>query len=248
MTAFSMRGSKRRLPVAEPARLAARRLTQWRPRWWLQAVPTLFTAFLLLLLTPAHAQPETEVTEMQLDRNAEGVFLTAQLRFELPPLVLTALEKGIPMYFVAEATLLRDRWYWTDKRVIENERHQRLAYLPLTRRWRLSVSSELNDTSGLGLNVGLTQHYESLPEALAALQRIGRWKIADGQEIEPDVRYWVELSFRLDLSQLPRPFQIGAVGQNEWNVAARRGQRLPAQPSLSPEPADAPKPLAEPAR
>ena len=208
-------------------------------------------AALLLLLTPAHAQPETEVTQMQLDRNPEGVFLTAQLRFELPPLVLTALEKGIPMFFVAEATLLRDRWYWTDKRVIENERHQRLAYLPLTRRWRLSVSSEQSDTTGLGLNVGLTQHFDSLPEALSALQRIGRWKIADGQEIDSDTRYWVELSFRLDLSQLPRPFQISAVGQNEWNVSARRGQRLPPQPSAapeSPEPTDAPKPLVEPAR
>ncbi len=245
-----MRGSRRRLPLAEPARFAAHRLAPWWSRGWLQALLSLVTA--CVLLAPAHAQPETEVTQMQLDRNAEGVFLTAQLRFELPPLVLTALEKGIPMFFVAEATLLRDRWYWTDKRVIENERHQRLAYLPLTRRWRLSVSSEPNDTSGLGLNVGLTQHYDSLPEALAALQRIGRWKIADGQEIEPDARYWVELSFRLDLSQLPRPFQIGAVGQNEWNVAARRGQRLPAlqaMPEAAPQAAepsaDASKPLSD---
>lgn len=220
---------------------------QRRSPWGLQALRLLFAAC-LLAINPAHAQPDTEVTQMQLDRNAEGVFLTAQLRFELPPLVLTALEKGIPMFFVAEATVLRDRWYWTDKRVIENERYQRLAYLPLTRRWRLSVSSEPNEVSGLGLNVGLTQHYDSLVEALGALQRIGRWKIADGQEIESDARYWVELSFRLDLSQLPRPFQIGAVGQSEWNVSARRGQRLPAQPSAPPEPADASKPPAEPAR
>lgn len=242
-----MRGLRRRPPVAEPARIAAHWLTQQQSQGGLLALLLLFAVF-MLAMTPAHAQPETEVTQMQLDRNGDGVFLTAQLRFDLPPLVLTALEKGIPMFFVAEATVLRDRWYWTDKRVIENERHQRLAYLPLTRRWRLSVSSEPNDISGLGLSVGLTQHYDSLAEALAALQRIGRWKIADGQEIEPDARYWVELSFRLDLSQLPRPFQIGAVGQNEWNVSARRGQRLPAQPSAPLEPGDAPKPLAEPAR
>ena len=191
-------------------------------------------AVLALVAAPAHAQPEAEVTQMQLERTEEGVFLNAQLKFELPPLVLTALEKGIPMYFVAQATLLRDRWYWTDKRVIENERHQRLAYLPLTRRWRLSVSSEPSDTTGLGLSIGLTQYHETLAEALTALQRIGRWKIADGQEIEADTRYWVDLSFRLDLSQLPRPFQIGAVGENEWNVSARRGQRLPLHPQPPP--------------
>jgi hypothetical protein len=35
--------------------------------------------------------------------------------FDLPPAVDDALQKGIPMFFVAEATLLRDRWYWYDK-------------------------------------------------------------------------------------------------------------------------------------
>ncbi len=220
-------------PAAASIRwLRARGLAAWL--WFV-----VLAVMLALPPAPARAQPEAEVTRMQLERTEEGVFLNAQLKFELPPLVLTALEKGIPMYFVAQATLLRDRWYWTDKRVIENERYQRLAYLPLTRRWRLSVSSEPNDTTGLGLSTGLTQYHETLAEALTALQRIGRWKIADGQEIEPDTRYWVELSFRLDLSQLPRPFQIGAVGENEWNVSARRGQRLPLQPQPPAEPATA---------
>ena len=31
-------------------------------------------------------------------------------------------------------------------------------------------------------------------------------------------KYRVELRFRLDLGQLPRPFQIGAIGQSEWDI------------------------------
>ena len=162
---------------------------------------------------------------MELERDAEGLFLNATLRFELPPIVLDALDKGIPMFFVVQARVMRDRWYWTDAQVASSTRYLRLAFLPLTRRWRLNTSSEPIGNAGLGVN--LTQHYELLEEAVAAIERIRRWKIASPNEIESDRRYWVDFDFRLDLSQLPRPFQIGAVGQGEWDLSASRSQRLP---------------------
>ncbi|MEO8250040.1 MAG: DUF4390 domain-containing protein [Burkholderiales bacterium] len=175
----------------------------------------------------ANAQGEPEIAQMELERDADGLFLTATLQLELPGIVEDALEKGIPMFFVAEAALLRDRWYWTDKRVALSERYFRLAYLPLTRRWRVNVGSEPLSNPGVG--VSLSQHYESMDEAVEAIERIARWKIADHSQMEPEVRYWVDFSFRLDLSQLPRPFQIGAVGQGEWNLTASRTLRLPPE-------------------
>ncbi|MCX8518359.1 MAG: DUF4390 domain-containing protein [Rhodoferax sp.] len=30
----------------------------------------------------------------------------------------------------------------------------------------------------------------------------------------------MDFRFRLDLGQLPRPFQIGAIGQSEWDISA----------------------------
>jgi hypothetical protein len=58
----------------------------------------------------------TDITQMRLERTEEGVFLSANVRFELPGVVEDALLKGISMYFVAEADVLRDRWYWYDKK------------------------------------------------------------------------------------------------------------------------------------
>ena len=57
------------------------------------------------------------------------------------------------------------------------------------------------------------------------MQRISHWKIADLADVDPDARYNVDFRFRLDVSQLPRPFQIGAVGHADWNIAAMRNQR-----------------------
>jgi hypothetical protein len=185
----------------------------------------LAVALLLLMgcLAPAWTQvPTAEVTQLQVERAEDGVQLSATVRFELPHAVEDALAKGIPMFFVAEAAILRERWYWYDKRVAYAARHMRLAYQPLTRRWRLQVSSSQIGNSGLVLG----QIFETQEEALAAIQRVSRWRIADAGAVDPDTAHTVDFRFRLDVSQLPRPFQIGAVGEADWIISAARTQRL----------------------
>lgn len=172
---------------------------------------------------PAWGQaPAAEVTHMSLERSDEGVLLSAAVNFEMPPAVDDALAKGIPMFFLAEAAIYRDRWYWYDKRVAAATRHMRLAYQPLTRRWRLQVSASPIGQSGLVLG----QSFDTREEALAAIQRVSRWRVAEPGDIDPESTHHVEFRFRLDVSQLPRPFQIGAVGQSDWNILAVRSQRL----------------------
>lgn len=179
--------------------------------------------FLFCVAMPAWSQVNpAEVTQMYVERTDEGILLSATVRFDLPEVVQDALAKGIPMYFVAEAAIYRDRWYWYDKRVAFATRHMRLAYQPLTRRWRLQVSPTPIGNSGIVLG----QMFDSQEEALAAVQRISRWRIADSSEVDPDATHNIDFRFRLDVSQLPRPFQIGAVGEAEWIILAVRNQRL----------------------
>jgi hypothetical protein len=175
-----------------------------------------------MLAVGARAADTAEITQMRFDRTEEGLLLSVNVNFEVPPAVDEALAKGIPMYFVAEAVLLRDRWYWTDKHVSTATRYMRLSYQPLTRRWRLGISSTPIGTSSLALG----QSFETRDEALAAIQRISHWKIADPSDIDPDSRYNVDFRFRLDVSQLPRPFQIGAVGHADWSISVTRNVRL----------------------
>ena len=173
---------------------------------------------------PAMADVATDITQMRLERTEEGVFLSATVRFDLPAVVEDALVKGIAMYFVAEAEVYRDRWYWYDKKLATTTRHMRLSYQPLTRRWRLNTGPSPISNTGLGVTLG--QNFESLNEAMSAIKRISGWKVAEAADIEPDSRHNVDFRFRLDVAQLPRPFQIGAVGQPDWRIATTRNQRL----------------------
>jgi hypothetical protein len=183
-----------------------------------------------LLPPPARAEGRgAAVTQLRLEQADDGVYLTALVQFELPPLVEEVLDKGIAIYFVAEAELYRERWYWTDLKVAQAARYMRLAYQPLTRRWRLNVSPVPITNSGFG--VSLNQNFDSLADALEVISRVGRMRLADVSELGDAATHPVTFRFRLDTSQLPRPFQIGAVGQSDWDIAAERNARLPLEKS-----------------
>ena len=175
----------------------------------------------------AHA---AEITQLRVERSDDGLYLSATANFELSPVVEDALMKGIPLFFVVEADIYRDRWYWTDPRAASAVRTIRLAYQPLTRRWRVNIASGLISSSA-GLRATLNQNYETLTEAMSAIQRVARWKIAENSEVLVEPSYRLEFNFRLDLSQLPRPFQIGMAGQSEWNISAQVRERLRIEPA-----------------
>lgn len=180
------------------------------------------------LAGPARADSRsTAVTQLRLEQADDGVYLTAQVQFDLPPVVEEVLEKGIAIYFVAEAELYRERWYWTDLKMAQAARYMRLAYQPLTRRWRLNVSPVPITNSGFG--VSLNQNFDTLADALEVISRVGRMRLGDLAEIGDDATHPVAFHFRLDTSQLPRPFQIGAVGQSDWNISAEKSVRLPLE-------------------
>ena len=180
-----------------------------------------------------------EVAQLRVERSEDGLYLSASVNFELPPVVEDALMKGIPLFFVIEADIYRDRWYWTDPRVASAARTVRLAFQPLTRRWRINIASGLISNSA-GLRATLNQNYETLAEAVSAIQRVARWKIADVTEVLADASHRLEFNFRLDLSQLPRPFQIGMAGQSEWNISAQVRERLRTE-TAAPRPAESTK-------
>jgi len=204
--------------------------TQCLKKTALEALARLLLAVCLCLpWAPAASAAPAEITQLRTERVEDGIYLSAVAHFDLPAVVEDALLKGIAIYFVVEADVYRERWYWTDLRVASAARTLRLAYQPLTGRWRVNIVSGLVANSS-GLRATLSQNYETLPEALSAIQRIAYWKIADTTEVEPGETHMLNLNFWLDLSQLPRPFQIGVAGQRDWAISAQVRDRLRLAP------------------
>ena len=196
---------------------------KWRPRP--ERVWRLCLLALLLLAGPARAGVEFE--QMRLERQEGELLMHVSLKLELGAAVEEALTRGVAVYFVAEAELMRDRWYWYDRRLGQVSRYYRLAYQPLTRQWRLQVSSEPLQAGGAGS--AIAQTFDSLQAALDVVRRQSGWRLADVADLDPEARQYVNYRFRLDLSQLPRPFQIGVASQPDWSLNLTRMQRIAAE-------------------
>ena len=186
----------------------------WRSAWLDAGLRAAVGVFLWGSMALAQAQATAEVSQFRAERQDDDIIVSAQIAFELPSAVEDALLKGIPMYFVTEAEITRDRWYWYDKKVSTAQRSMRLAYQPLTRTWRVNAGGNFD-----GQGLALSQSYESMSQALAVIKRVSRWRIAEASDLDGS-KHRVEFRFRLDLSQLPRPFQIGALGQSGWDISA----------------------------
>lgn len=207
----------------------------------LRVVLMLALALLLWLPPAAHAQV-IEATEARIEYQDGGFDLAASFEFDLPPAPEEALHKGISLYFVVDFELTRPRWYWFDDKPVNTSRSVRLSYQPLTRQYRVSTG-------------GLQLPFSRLKSALQFIQRVRGWRVFERNAVKAGESYHAQVRMRLDLSQLPKPFQINAVNTRDWNLASdwRRfiytvPTDLNAVPTPVPVPAiPAPPPAAPPA-
>ncbi len=174
-----------------------------RVRTWLVVV----LAMLPVLVLAA----EIEIANPQITASEDGFVVSADFSFELNERLEEAVTKGVVLYFVTEFEMTRPRWYWLDEKVISRNQTHRLSFHALTRQYRLSTG-------------GLHQSFDSLSEALRVLSRLRNWAVIDRATDKSGIRagdtYAAALRLRLDINQLPRPFQIGALGNRDWSLAS----------------------------
>lgn len=167
-----------------------------------------------------------EIVNLKVNRLSKDIAVSAEIKFDLPSSIEEAMYKGVSLTFVSDVEISKERWYWVDKKVTTASRQTRISYQALTRRWRVQPWTDTATISGLG--VQLPQTYETLTEALAVAQRIYNWRVAPASDID-DGNHLIQLSYRLDMSQLPKPLQIGLLGRGDWSINVVQRQRMTLQ-------------------
>jgi hypothetical protein len=148
-----------------------------------------------------------EVRKAALIAAENGYVLEADFEITLTHTLEDALNKGVPLHFTLEFELYRPRWYWFDAKLANTRQQYRLSYNALTRQYRVGVRT-------------LYRNFASLPEALEFMSRVRVREIAEAGALNKGESYRAALRLRLDSSQLPRPFQVSAVGSREWVISS----------------------------
>lgn len=172
-----------------------------------------FFALLLWLASPlAMAQSSLVGNAASLipNANATGWDLQADFKIELPTR-LTDLARSTPLYFVLDWRMSRPRWYWRDQRLAQGQLYWRFSHNPLTLQWRVSSGTSPNISEGR-----FAQTFNSFDAALNNLRKIRRDSLVQSSELQANEKYELAVRLRLDTAQLPKPFQINAITNNDW--------------------------------
>lgn len=183
-----------------------------------------FILCILMMLSVYSVSASAEGIKLKsadLERADSDWLLNATFQIELTPGLEDAVQKGVVLYFQTEFDLTRSRWYWFDEKPVLAQRLTRLSYQPMTQQYR--IASE-----------GFTFSAKTMFEALQAVGSIGGWKVIDSNQVDPSKSYTAALRMTLDLSKLPKPFQVNALNNRDWNVTSDwvRFAFLPNGPNL----------------
>ena len=148
-----------------------------------------------------------KIKSFELERSDNDWLLSATFQIELSPGLEDAVQKGVVLYFQTEFDLTRSRWYWFDEKPALVQRQTRLSYQPLTQQYR--IASE-----------GFTFSAKSMSEALQAVGSIGGWRVMENSQLDPGKSYTASMRMNLDLSRLPKPFQVNALNNRDWDVSS----------------------------
>jgi hypothetical protein len=178
------------------------------PFWKKFEAAALLLALLFSALGALAAQPHGIEVRRAVVVPAEDFYvLDADIDITLSAPLEDALHKGIPLYFQLEFEMVRSRWYWFNEKPVTLQQRYRLSYSALTRQYRIGVGA-------------FYQNFVTLSEALQVLSRVRRREDLDPGALSKGLVYMAGLRLRLDTSQLPRPFNLNALGSREWSLGS----------------------------
>lgn len=150
---------------------------------------------------------EINNARLLVSNGGDAWVMSADFRVPLPNRLEEAINQGVALYFVVDLEVYRSRWYWWDERLTQASQTYRLSYHALTRQYRVTVN-------------GFQQSFSNLREALQGMSVMRAWKVMDLERPKAGIKYDAYVRMRLDLAQLPKPFQITALTNRDWNLQA----------------------------
>lgn len=168
----------------------------------------LVACVLAALAPPAPARAaDIPIVGASLRVEEDEVLLNAEFDFALTPALEEALDKGIPLYFTIDFELTRKRLLWFPEKVAEWSITYRVSYSSLTRQYRVASGP-------------LGQTFESLGDLQRFIGHVASRPVARADDVTKGVRYEAAVREKLDVDQLPKPFQVNALASREWQLSS----------------------------
>ena len=158
----------------------------------------------LALVTTCDAS-ELSVKNANLIASNQSYVFNADFSIDLNNTLEEALERGVVLFFVVESRIWRPRWWWLNENIATLQETRKLSYNSLTRQYRLSWGTSY-------------QNFSSLDDAQASLAQLRNQVALERSALNKENTYRASVRMWLDVTQLPKPFQVKAVTATDWKL------------------------------
>lgn len=188
--------------------------------WCVQSSLANLIFFLLILWLPVTVtQAEgIQIKSVSMVAVEQGYEISIDSEIALNATLEQVLEKGIVLYFVTKFSLVDSRWYWLYDEVARGKLRVGLRYYALTRQYHLNHPS-------------FSQSFNTLAEALQAFGQLRDYPLIVKSDLKNDVDYIASLRIWLDLTRMPKPFQVEALGSRKWDLSSDKLEWLMKLPT-----------------
>ena len=170
-------------------------------------VGALAAALVGCALPSAAAAADIPVGSASLRIDGDEIVLSVDFEVDLTPALEQALDKGVPLYFTIEFELTRPRILWFPDKVATWSTTWRVSFNALTRQYRVS-------------NGPLGQTFDSLADVERFIGHVAARPVASASDVTRGASYEAAVRMKLDVNQLPKPFQVNALASREWQLAS----------------------------
>ena len=169
-----------------------------------------FLAFTAMAMNPllSFAADDIQIDTAKIEYSDDTYKLLTSFSLDFNHSLEETLSHGIPLYFKTEVEINRPRTFWFDDVPVSRSRTTRVSYNVLTRQYSISIPGTLQ------------RNYDTLEDALSAIRYPPSWIIADKSDLSSGENYNVSVRVMLDVSQLPKPFQINALNNRDWRLVS----------------------------
>jgi Domain of unknown function (DUF4390) len=176
----------------------------------------MFAALCFLIPPPSALAEGIEVRKAEAHFSDGNYQLSADFDVSFNSVVEQALTQGVPLYFISEFTLIRPRWYWLDETVAQTEQTIKLSYNSLTSQYRITRGSLFQNFASLDAAMSTIRRQSAAPIPAELLKGGDSYLVEKLFKREND--YIAAVRMRLDVTQLPKPLQVNALTNNDWNL------------------------------
>jgi hypothetical protein len=155
------------------------------------------------------AAPGIHIHAAQSELKNEVYYLSALVTFAFGRQVDEALLEGVPLTFVFDIEIIRERpWMWSERITALEQRYQ-ISYHALTRQYMVR-----------NLNIGTQRNFTTLEAALSMIGTVVDLPLIDGNLLQAKQAYRGRMHVRLDTHTLPAPLRLMALISPEWRLAS----------------------------